>query len=286
MSKSPVAGVRPIVIRKVRKAGHAAHHGGAWKVAYADFVTAMMAFFMLLWLISSPDKEKLKGLAQYFSPAPPTASQMTSSPGKQAGVGGRTQRMQADAKQSNGQPTADPATVGTARGGTAMVPDSSMRVMAEELKLAIDSAVETPEARHDVRIEQARDGLRISLMDSARRSMFRGMTAQLNPDALAMLQRIAGKLRKSGSRIAIEGHTDSVGGGSDGNWRLSGDRAQAARSAMVGAGLSPDHFSEVVALAGSQPLYPDQPDRPENRRITVVIIAESPALPSDVSFKF
>jgi len=283
MSKATNGPPRPIVIRKVRKVAAAAHHGGAWKVAYADFVTAMMAFFMLLWLISSPDKEKLKGLAAYFSPAPPTASAMNS-PGETPGEGGRTRRAQADSKQASGQPAAEPATTGTSRGGTAAIPDSSMRVIAEELRIAIDSA--DSRDNPEVRIEQSRDGVRISLMDSARRSMFQGSTANLNDHARNLLTGIAGKLRKSGSRIAIEGHTDSIGGLSDANWRLSGDRALAARRALVGAGLTPDRFSEVVALAGSQPLYPDQPDRPENRRITVVVLAESPALPSDVSFQF
>ena len=285
MSKPQTAGLRPIVIRKVRKANHGGHHGGAWKVAYADFVTAMMAFFMLLWLISSPDKEQLRGLAQYFTPEAPSAPQ-TKGPGEGVGAGGRTRRAQAESKQASGQPAAEPATSGTARGGTAMIPDSSMRVIAEEMKITIDSSYDPGESQRDVRLDQSRDGLRISLMDSAKRAMFRGSTAVLNDHARTLLQKIARGLRKSGSRIAIEGHTDSVGGQSDNNWRLSGDRAQAARAAMVDAGLTPDRFSEVVALAGSQPLYPDQPDRAENRRITVVILAESPALPSDVSFQF
>ena len=287
MSKANATNMRPIVIRKVRKGGHSAHHGGAWKVAYADFVTAMMAFFMLLWLISSPDKVKLKGLAEYFSPAPPAASPMTASAGEAVGLGGRTRREQADHKQAKGQPAAEAATDGTARGGTAMIPDSSMRVLAEELRIAIDASSDSPEAGEEVLIEKSRDGLRISLTDSAKRSMFRGSTAVLNEHGLVVLRKIAGRLRKSGSRIAIEGHTDAGGGSqSDANWRLSGDRAQAARIAMVAAGLTPDRFSEVVALAGSQPLYADQPDRVENRRITIVVLAESSALPTDVSFKF
>jgi chemotaxis protein MotB len=91
---------------------------------------------------------------------------------------------------------------------------------------------------------------------------------------------------KSGSRVAIEGHTDAIGGQSDANWRLSGNRALAARSAMLAAGLTPDRFSEVVAMAGSQPIYPDQPERPENRRITVVVLAEAPPVPAHESFKF
>ena len=267
-----------IVIRKVRKKGADAHHGGAWKVAYADFVTAMMAFFMLLWLISSPDKEKLKGLAEYFTPEEPHA---VGSNGAEAGTGGQSAKTNA----SSGQAAQQPAT-GTSRGATADVPDASMRVIAAELRVVLDSMPEARELKDSVQLESSREGLRINLTDTAQRPMFRGPTAELNDYARNMLSSIARRLVKSPARIAIEGHTDSVGGQSDTNWRLSGDRAQAARSAMIGAGLTPDRFSEVVALAGTQPIYPDQPDRAENRRITIVVLAEAPALPRDVNFQF
>ena len=101
-----------------------------------------------------------------------------------------------------------------------------------------------------------------------------------------MLGRVARKLAQSGAPIAIEGHTSASGGQSESNWRLSGERALAARAAMIAAGMTPDRFAEVVALAATRPVYPDQPDRPENRRITVVVLGEAPTLPSDVSFRF
>ena len=282
------ANARPIiVVRKVKKVA-GGHHGGAWKVAYADFVNALMAFFMLLWLISNPDKQRLKGLAEYFTPASPnpgaTASGTTL--GDAPGAGGRTRRAQGDSKASTGQPQSEASTVGTARGGTADVPDASMRVIAAELRVVLDSIPESRELKDSVQLESSREGLRINLTDTAQRPMFRGPTAELNDYARNMLGSIARRLVKSPARIAIEGHTDSVGGQSDTNWRLSGDRAQAARSAMIAAGLTPDRFSEVVALAGSQPIYPDQPDRAENRRITIVVLAEPPALPRDVNFQF
>ncbi|CAH0356120.1 MAG: flagellar motor protein MotB [Sphingobium sp.] len=289
MAIAPKNQVRPIIIRKVKKGGHAGHHGGAWKVAYADFVTAMMAFFMLLWLLANPDKERLKGLAEYFSPATANSTistTLTASPGDQPGLGGRTRRAQADSKTSTGQPSAESAKNGSARGGTANIPDASMRVVAQEMRVSLESVPAVQDAKDSLKVEADRDGVRISLMDTASRSMFVAGTATLNPFARNMLGEIARKLSKSGAQIAIEGHTDSVGGQSDANWRLSGDRALAARSAMIAAGLSADRFSEVVALAGTQPVYPGQPTRPENRRITVVALGEAPTLPSDVSFKF
>jgi len=135
------ADATPIVIRRRRKSKHAVHHGGAWKVAYADFVTAMMAFFMLLWLLSNPDKTKLKGLAEYFSPATSNSSPtvLTSEPGPQPGLGGHSRRAQGDDKDPLGQPSAEAGAAGAARGGTADIPDAAMRVFADEMLVALEA---------------------------------------------------------------------------------------------------------------------------------------------------
>ena len=280
---------RPIVIVRRKRAGAAAHHGGAWKVAYADFVTAMMAFFMLLWLISNPDKQRLKGLAEYFSPVQPsadTATTMTSSPGDTPGQGGRTRRAQGDSDRAVGQPSMESGTAGTSRGGSASVPDVSLRVMAAELRVALSSLPEAEGLRDNIRVEPSREGVRVSLTDTANRSMFVGPTAQLNGYARGLLAGVARQVAASGSMLAIEGHTDAAGGNDDANWRLSADRAQAARSALAAGGLGADRFREVVALAGTRPVYPLEPARPENRRITVVLLAEEGALPADVHGDF
>lgn len=283
MSQQSGVNERPIIIVKRVKKAAAAHHGGAWKVAYADFVTAMMAFFMLLWLLANPDKERLRGLAEYFTPAPPSTSSMSGmSPGDTKGQGGRTRRAQADNTTSLGQPSMEAATAGTARGGTANIPDSSMRVLAQELRLALDAE---QDARQNAEVQPTREGVRVSLMDTDNRSMFRSGTAELNGYGRNLLAGIAGRIARAGVQIAIEGHTDAAGQ-ADANWRLSGDRAHAARAALVAGGVPQDRFTEVVALGSSRPVYPDQPERPENRRITIVLLAEPSALPSDVSFRF
>ncbi|MET1754348.1 flagellar motor protein MotB [Novosphingobium sp. RD2P27] len=283
MSQQSGVNERPIIIIKKVKKAAAAHHGGAWKVAYADFVTAMMAFFMLLWLLANPDKERLRGLAEYFTPAPPSTSSMSGmSPGDTRGQGGRTRRAQADNTTSVGQPSMEAATAGTARGGTANIPDSSMRVLAQELRLALDAE---QDERQNADVQPTREGVRVSLMDTDHRSMFRSGTAELNGYGRNLLASIAGRIARSGVQIAVEGHTDAAGQ-PDANWRLSGDRAHAARAALVASGVPQDRFTEVVALGSSRPVYPDQPERPENRRITIVLLAEPSALPSDVSFRF
>lgn len=268
---------RPIIIKRVKKIA-GGHHGGAWKVAYADFVTAMMAFFMLLWLLSSPDKAKLKGLAEYFTPSPPSSASGTGPQGGAPGSGAGS--------RSKGKTSTEQAAAGPARGGTATVPDASQRVVAAELQIAIDSIAQPSDGKKNVTLAVARDGLRITLTDNDRQSMFRPGTAELNPYAKIMLGKIAEKLSHTSAQLAIEGHTDGTGGQSDANWQLSGARALAARSALIAAGMTPDRFAEIVALGASQPVYPEQPDRPENRRITVVVMGQQSALPSDASFKF
>ena len=278
-----------IIIRKVKKRKATAHHGGAWKVAYADFVTALMAFFMLLWLTSNPDKAQLKGLADYFSPAKTDSSpatSMTQTPGSQPGMGGRTRMAQSEDTDPIGQPSAEAGVQGASRGGTASVPEAALRVMAEEMRLSIMPPSTPADAQANVKIEVAREGLRIHLMDSANRSMFRGGTAELNDFARQMLNGVAKKLNGTRARIAIEGHTDSAGGQGEGNWQLSAQRALAARAALASGGLTPDRFGEVIAKAGSEPIFPDRPDLPENRRITIIVLAEPAATPRDPSFKF
>ena len=276
---------RPIIIKRVKKVA-GGHHGGAWKVAYADFVTAMMAFFMLLWLIANPDKQRLKGLAAYFSPTVSDTAPSTPVMGTSEGAGGQARKSSNDTSRANGTPTTQAATAGAARGGTANVPDTSMRVLASELMVALDS-VPQDQGRKNIAVEPDRDGMRVTLMDTDKQTMFRPGTAELNPFARALLAKTAAKLAQSGGQIAIEGHTDATGGGqSNANWQLSGARALAARQAMVASGMTPDRFAEVVAMGGTRPVYPDQPNRAENRRITIVLKAEASSLPTDSSFKF
>jgi chemotaxis protein MotB len=173
---------------------------------------------------------------------------------------------------------------GATRGGTADVP-ATMRVIATELRVALD-AMPQSQGKKNVDIQADRAGVRITLMDSDGQSMFRTGTAELNPYARALLAKVAGKIGNSGAQIAIEGHTDGSGGQSDANWLLSGQRGLAARSALIASGVTADRFAEVVAMGATKPVYPDQPNRPENRRISIILKGEASALPSDSSFKF
>ena len=285
--------VEPRIVVRRRRGRHVkpVHHGGAWKIAYADFVTAMMAFFMLLWLISNPDKGRLKGLAEYFSTATinsDPAATLTSQPGSDPGIGGRRRRAQSDSHEAQGEATAEAGRKGAARGGTADIPEASQRIFADEMMIALEPPPEASTmAKAKIQVDPTRDGIRISLMDTAHQSIFSGTTATLNAYGRELLTRVAKKLASSGGQIAIEGHTDSLGGAqSETNWQLSSARAMSSRAAMVAAGLPADRFSEVVAKAGTQPIDASRPDRPENRRITIVVLAEPSVLPRDASFQF
>lgn len=270
---------RPIVIRKVRKKVAGGHHGGAWKVAYADFVTAMMAFFMLLWLLSSPDEQKLRGLAEYFSPSSASGEPGESMAVASQGPAGKSAEASEPRPRAAPAPPSEAATAGPQNGGSASVPDPTLKIIAEELKLLLEPATVPSTERMAIRMERNREGLRISLMDDLRRSMFRPGTAELNRHARFTLGEVARKIARTDLRIAIEGHTDSVGGRGGANWQLSSARALAAQAALVGAGFPAARVSEVVALADTQPVFPDEPDRPENRRITIVLLAEGAPMP-------
>ncbi|MBB3345809.1 chemotaxis protein MotB [Sphingomonas sp. BK069] len=252
-------------------------------------MTAMMAFFMLMWLIATPDKGRLKGLAQYFSTSVTTMAPaaQTDQPELEPGTGGRLRRAQGDQMQAFGILSAEAGTAGASRGGTANIPAASRRALADELRVALELAPNATQGPRSVQVEREHDGVRITLMDTAQQSIFAGPTAELNAYGRALLAQVARRLQHVEAQLAIEGHTSAEGGAqSAANWRLSGARAEAARDTLVADGLSPDRFAQIVARAGTQPVYPDQPSRAENRRIAIIVLSEPSVLPRDGSLRF
>ncbi|QMW23704.1 flagellar motor protein MotB [Sandaracinobacteroides saxicola] len=251
---------RPIIIKR-RKIIAGSHHGGAWKVAYADFVTAMMAFFLLLWLLSSPDKARLKGIARYFSPMPPAAD---------AGTGTGSDLVSAVRNAAEVRPGRAP------REPAAAV---NVRSIANDLRMALRASPITMGIDDNLRIAADPRGTRIELMDTRARPLFRLGTAEPNAYGLLVIKAIGERLGARGARIAIEGHSDGVGGLTDPNWRLSMDRANVARRLLTDAGVAAGRVSEVVAFANTRLAFPDDPARPENRRISVIVLDEDDAMP-------
>jgi len=294
---------RPILIKKVKKVVGGGHHGGAWKVAYADFVTAMMAFFLLMWLINTTDPEQKRGIAEYFAPA--SVSQTTSGSG---GILGGTSLGEDGSKSSGSMsvlqeqapeaPEDAPEETGT-NANLAAASEEELRQeiatreaaefasAAESLRQAMQRLPELAELSKQLIIDQTPEGLRIQLVDQEGRSMFDQNSARPNARAQVLLRAIAGIINRLPNRISISGHTSAIAGSgrasSASDWPLSASRADASRQILQAAGVDADRVYSVAGKAGSDPLYPDDPSLAGNRRIAIVLLREAPVLPTDTS---
>jgi chemotaxis protein MotB len=289
------------VIKKVKKVIGGGHHGGAWKVAYADFVTAMMAFFLLMWLINTTSPEQKRGIADYFAPA----SVSRSTQGSDGLLGGTAfQKDGARASGSNRQVDAElnPENLRSEGGGDANGEQAgkvdatatsstlaSRREGAEfasaeaSLRQALQDLPEFAELSKHLIMDQTPEGLRIQLVDQEGRAMFQGSSAEPLPRTRHLLEAVAKVIEALPNRISISGHTDATtpAGGGYTNWDLSSDRANAARRVLEAQGIDSDRIYQVTGKAASEPLYPDDPEQPANRRISIVLLREAPVLPAD-----
>jgi chemotaxis protein MotB len=296
-----ISGEAPIIIKKIKKGGHDGHHGGAWKVAYADFVTAMMAFFLLMWLINTTSPEQKRGIADYFAPA--SVSETTSGSGgilggtalgednaKGSGSSSIIEQMAPEAPEdakdgkSDNQAQADlkSASEEALREALRKKEAESFASAAQSLRQALQDMPELAELSKHILIDQTPEGLRIQLVDQEGRSMYSEGSTQPNDRAKVLLRAITKVVNQLPNRITISGHTSaSVGKAADGDWPLSAGRADAARRIMQGSGVEADRVYQVSGKANSDPLYPDDPTLPGNRRIAIVLLREAPVLPPD-----
>jgi chemotaxis protein MotB len=255
--------LQPIIVKKVKKSGHAAH-GGAWKIAYADFVTAMMAFFLLMWLLGSTTKGDLKGLSDYFS-----------SPLKVAITGGSGTGSSASILHGGGADLSQ--TAGQNQQGESADPLRKKRAM-EQLKrdAAIQDAKKLAQYSKQIRLETTPDGLQIQIVDEQGRPMFTSGSAVVQPYMREILREIGAALNGVENRISLDGHTDQApfSGGDRGysNWELSADRANASRRELVAAGMPEDKLVRVTGMASSMLLEPEHPMAPVNRRISIMVL--------------
>jgi len=293
-------GDAPIIIKRIKKGGGDGHHGGAWKVAYADFVTAMMAFFLLMWLINTTSPEQKKGIADYFAPA--SVSQTTSGSGgilggtalgdDGAGQNGsrsiieqtapeaprETTEQGADSRQAN----LDDASEQALRAELQKREEAAFQSAAASLKQALQEMPELAELSKQLLIDQTPEGLRIQLIDQEGRSMFQEGRAQPNDRAKILLRAVAKVINQLPNRINIAGHTSaSPGKTNPGDWPLSSARADASRQILQSAGVNGDRVYQVAGKANSDPLFPDDPTLAGNRRIAIVLLREAPVLPPD-----
>ena len=290
-----VRGDAPIIIKRVKKGGHDAHHGGAWKVAYADFVTAMMAFFLLMWLINTTSPEQKKGIADYFAPA--SVSETTSGSGSvlagtalaSDGMNSQGAKSVIDAKSPSapaGEGQASNSDSATSAAGPSDQADqkdeSAFQSAAASLRQALQDMPELAELSKQILIDQTPEGLRIQLIDQEGRSMFKEGSSQPNDRARILLRAVSKVINQLPNRVSISGHTSASvdGGNANGkDWPLSASRADAARQILTGAGVDADRVFQVSGRANAEPLYPDDPTLPGNRRIAIVLLREKPVLP-------
>ncbi|MCS6985902.1 MAG: OmpA family protein [Sphingomonadaceae bacterium] len=267
-----------ILVRKIRGRRHGGHHGGAWKVAYADFVTAMMAFFLLLWLLGATNEEQRKGIADYFAP---TVLPSDRSGGSNGVMGGRSivePEGNAPHPQLSGIRPAAPFQTRHDRTSLRRA-DEDVRLarVAEAIRSRIRSDPGLKDLADQLRLEVTQEGLRIELIDRADYSMFRSGTAEMDPRAKALLATVADAIRDLPNGLAVRGHTDSVpfsGSSPLNNWTLSTSRAEATREVLARHGIGPERFRRLEGLADTEPFNPHDPFDPRNRRISMTLLRE------------
>jgi chemotaxis protein MotB len=272
--------LQPIIIKRVKKGGHAPH-GGAWKIAYADFVTAMMAFFLLMWLLGSTTEGDKKGIADFFN-----------SPLKISMIGGGSGSGDSSSVIKGGG-TDLSRTSGQVKAGDIEAPRKSVQLKAlkadqrraeiarlESLKKKVEDVIaanpKLAALKSQIRLEMTRDGLRIQIVDEQNRPMFDSGSAVVKSYMRDLLREIGAVLAEVPNRLTLEGHTDAqaFGSGERGysNWELSSDRANASRRELGAGGLPEDRVLLVQGLASSVPFDASDPNNPVNRRISIIVM--------------
>ncbi|MFH1496106.1 MAG: flagellar motor protein MotB [Pseudomonadota bacterium] len=271
---------RPIVIKKIKKGGHG-HHGGAWKIAYADFVTAMMAFFLLMWLLGSTAKGDMEGIAEYFKTPLKVAMQGGSGSGDASSVikGGGTDISRKSGQVVKGAPEiVKKKTINLEAAKAELKRQESIKLegLKERLEKTIDSNPLLKQFKKQLMLDITKEGLRIQIVDEKNRPMFDSGGAHLKPYTQVILREIGKVLNEVDNRISLSGHTDATpySGGDKGysNWELSADRANASRRELVAGGMEDGKMLRVVGLSSAVPFDQANPESPVNRRISLIVM--------------
>lgn len=297
MKKTEDEKTPPIIIKKIKKGGHG-HHGGAWKVAYADFVTAMMAFFLLLWLLNVTTDEQKFAISNYFDPTFPKVSEAVSGAG---GVMAGTTMAEEGAMASKVQPVTQPPLQDTTRkggGDESTVQMNQEKVSNEEAEAVlrrneeevfkqvenqIRQALEADEAlkalNNNLLMDITDEGLRIQIVDQDKTAMFASGSAQMYAKTKELMGLVAKAIASLPNKLSVRGHTDSAPyaqGNNYDNWELSADRANASRRALLDGGLDSKRIADVAGKADTDHLDKANPMAPLNRRISMVLLRQKP----------
>ena len=272
--------LQPIIIKRIKKSGHGAH-GGAWKIAYADFVTAMMAFFLLMWLLGSTAEGDKKGIADYFnSPLKVSLLGGGSGSGDSSHVlkGGGTDlsRSAGQVKQGDIEAPRKTLQLKALKADQRRAEIARLEALKQKVEEALAASPKLAAMKSQIRLDMTRDGLRIQIVDEQNRAMFDSGSSVVKPYMRELLREIGSVLAEVPNRLTLEGHTDAspFGAGERGysNWELSSDRANASRRELNGGGLPEDRVLLVQGLASSVLFDPDEPQSPVNRRISIIVM--------------
>ncbi len=295
---------KPIIIKKVKKGGHEGHHGGAWKIAYADFVTAMMAFFLLMWLLNATDQEQKRGIANYFDPvaieshagggtnvmmgdsitsqeksAESSRNPMSIKESKpqEKGAGGE-QEARVDARDVDGEAEEQQRIV---------TEQASFDSIKKEIEKALTNDPELKEWLKNLLIDETLEGLRIQIVDQHEKSMFPNGSSKMYDHTRKLLKQVGHIIQKVPNKLSVSGHTDATPYSTKDytNWELSVDRANASRRALEETGLSDTRFLSVIGKEAKEPFVKTDPFSPQNRRISIVLLRQTPIKTQQLSAK-
>lgn len=269
---------QPIIIKKIKKGGHG-HHGGAWKLAYADFVTAMMAFFLLMWLLGSTDEVTRKGIASFFADPYKVSMSGGSSAAERTSVieGGGADMVTTDDGQVQMGDTSDELTPEDVEKKAEEIEKQKLESLKEKIQDKVNETPELNEFKDQIKLEITSEGLRIMIVDDQNRPMFRLASAQAEPHVRNILRALAPAINELPNRVSLNGHTDALPFPTNQkgytNWELSSDRANAARYELINSGLEENKVLRVIGLSSSIP-YNSQTDPldPVNRRISIIVM--------------
>jgi chemotaxis protein MotB len=279
-----------VVVKKIYIEGHGGHHGGAWKVAYADFVTAMMAFFLLLWLLGATNEKQRKALADYFAP---TLVELKQNSAGSNGLFGGSSIIDKDnyphkAAQTGTRSLTIPvgavggAQVGSGNKGSLKSREAlaaedrrNFQALRDKVMREIVQSPRLAKLGKHIHFVMTQDGMRIDLLDDADYSMFALGTTVLEPEASELMGLVADAIRETQNPLMIRGHTDSLAYGDPlamNNWMLSSARAEATRRRLALGGVPERRFNRIEGVADREPMVADNPADPRNRRVAVTLL--------------
>jgi chemotaxis protein MotB len=271
--------LRPIIVKRIKKGG-GGHHGGAWKIAYADFVTAMMAFFLLMWLLGSTTKGDLQGIAEYFATPLKVAMSGGSGSGDSSSViqgGGRDlTRREGQVKKGTQEAPKKTYDLKAAQADIERLEGERLKALKGHIEAVIEASPNLRQFKKQLLLDITNEGLRIQIVDEQNRPMFASAKAEVQPYTRDILREIGRVLNEVPNKISLSGHTDahpySSGDKGYSNWELSADRANASRRELIAGGLGEGKVVRVVGLSSAVLMDKDDPFNPINRRISIIVM--------------